>query len=72
MGCYRCGVMNFEEWLTKNPLSGFLSNVQISNMETAWNAAIDEAIKSTADRAASLEGGHNPSLIIRDIRKLKQ
>ena len=35
----------FKEWFELNPLGEFLSSSQVSNMETAWNAALDEAVK---------------------------
>jgi len=39
--------------------------------KSIWNAAIDEAVQAVANRAASLEGGKDISLIIRDVKKLK-
>jgi len=43
--------MNFDEWLENNRLGNLLSVDTICNMRTAWNAAIDEAVKAAKEDA---------------------
>jgi hypothetical protein len=47
----------FEEWFEINPLGGFLSNVQVSNMKTAWDAATREFSKTIKDGMIETDRG---------------
>jgi len=69
--------MNFEEWLAINPLSEFLSNVQVSNMKTAWNASrnntIDEAVKVVIEEDSDdYIAGPVTKFLIKEIKELKE
>ncbi len=44
----------FKEWIDKNPLGSFLSQMQLGNMETAWDAAYKQAIYDAVEEAKSL------------------
>jgi hypothetical protein len=38
--------MNFNEWIGNHLANGLLSETEIHNMRTAWDVAIDEAVKT--------------------------
>ena len=59
--------MAFKKWLNSKTLSWALSSNTVFNMESAWNAAIDEAIKV----AYNADKSTHPSDLAESIKELK-
>ena len=59
--------MNFEEWLEKNESLDWPS-YNYNDVEAAWNAALNEAVKAT--KSIDL-GDHDEACVIQEIEKLK-
>ncbi len=62
--------MSFEEWFKQNPLSELVSSATVGNMEDAWNAAIDEAVKRI-NKAGFFDGDVSSDYVAKAVEKLK-
>jgi hypothetical protein len=62
--------MNFKEWFEQNPLGDFLSDSQMRNMRTAWDAAIEQAEIIVADKYDELEPWLEPGEISKITKEI--